>query len=405
MPTSYTNLLGLALPASGELQGTWGTTVNDYITQYIDAAIAGTITISVDANATLTKTTNAALGSTSSQYQIIRWTAANGANLRTITVPAASKTYVIVNDGTGSIQIVGAGPTAGVTVQAGEECLIAWAGTDFVKVANLNGIASFSSLTVDTDTLAVDATNNRVGIGTTTPSSLLSLSTAGGGAANSLRLDSSGTLGSSFPRIFINRTSNAITSGWVGAFYFSRVLSDGSTDSLTGMDASGVWNAATNYLNTNISATRAVILKSFTPTTVGATATIWDSLDTADSFIADKIQAAAVQGRKLGYGTTSGGAVTQATSRTTGVTLNTVCGAITLVSAAGSTAWQSFTVTNSKVTATDVIILSQKSGTDLYMMHVTNVAAGSFRISFATTGGTTTEQPVFNFAVIQAFTS
>lgn len=104
----------------------------------------------------------------------------------------------------------------------------------------------------------------------------------------------------------------------------------------------------------------------------------------------------------FGYGTGAGGAVTQATSRTTGVTLNKACGQITLASAAGSTAWQTFTVTNSLVAATDTIHVSQASGTDLYMVHVTNVAAGSFKISFATTGGTTTEQPVFNFAVLKA---
>lgn len=104
----------------------------------------------------------------------------------------------------------------------------------------------------------------------------------------------------------------------------------------------------------------------------------------------------------VGYATGAGGAVTQTTNRTTGVTLNKVCGAITLVSAAGSTAWQSFTVTNSAVAATDVVRVVQKSGTDLYMIHVTAVGAGSFRISFATTGGTTTEQPVFNFAVVKA---
>jgi hypothetical protein len=107
----------------------------------------------------------------------------------------------------------------------------------------------------------------------------------------------------------------------------------------------------------------------------------------------------------LGYGTGSGGAVTQATSRTTGVTLDKTNGAITLVSAAGSATWQSFTVTNNKVAATDTIVVNQKSGTDLYMIHVTNVAAGSFQITFATTGGTTTEQPVFNFAIIKATTA
>jgi hypothetical protein len=107
----------------------------------------------------------------------------------------------------------------------------------------------------------------------------------------------------------------------------------------------------------------------------------------------------------LGYTTGSGGAVTQTTSRTQGVTLDKTNGAITLVSAAGTATWQSFTVTNNTVAATDTIIVNQKSGTDLYMIHVTAVAAGSFRITFATTGGTTTEQPVFNFAVIKASAS
>jgi len=103
----------------------------------------------------------------------------------------------------------------------------------------------------------------------------------------------------------------------------------------------------------------------------------------------------------VGYATGAGGAVTQATSRTTGVTLNKTSGAITLFSAAGSATAATFTVTNSTVAATDVIILNQKSGTDLYDLMVTAVAAGSFNISFRTTGGTTTEQPVFNFAVIK----
>ena len=107
----------------------------------------------------------------------------------------------------------------------------------------------------------------------------------------------------------------------------------------------------------------------------------------------------------IGYAVGSGSTVTQATSRTTGVTINAITGAITLVSSAGSTSWQTFTVTNSAVTAKDVIIVNQQSGTDLYMISVTNVAAGSFKISFATTGGTTTEQPVFNFAVIKGQTN
>lgn len=107
----------------------------------------------------------------------------------------------------------------------------------------------------------------------------------------------------------------------------------------------------------------------------------------------------------LGYATGSGGTVTQATSRTTGVTLNKTNGAITLVSAAGLATFQSFTVTNSTVAATDVVHVTQKSGTDLYQIFVTATAAGSFRVTFATTGGITVEQPVFNFAVVKAVTA
>jgi hypothetical protein len=103
----------------------------------------------------------------------------------------------------------------------------------------------------------------------------------------------------------------------------------------------------------------------------------------------------------IGYAAGSGGAVTQLTSRTTGVTLNKPSGAITLVSAAGTPSWQSLTVTNTLVAATDTIVVNQKSGADLNQIFVTAVAAGSFVVSFATTGGVTVEQPVFNFSIIK----
>lgn len=104
----------------------------------------------------------------------------------------------------------------------------------------------------------------------------------------------------------------------------------------------------------------------------------------------------------LGYSSGSGGAVTQITSRTTGVTLNKPSGVITLVSAAGSTTAASFTVTNSYVGLNDCVVLSQKSGTDKYDACVTAVAAGSFEITSRTFSGTTTEQPVFSFALLKA---
>ena len=107
----------------------------------------------------------------------------------------------------------------------------------------------------------------------------------------------------------------------------------------------------------------------------------------------------------IGYATGAGGTVTQATSRSTGVTVNAVCGTITLVSAAGSATPATFTVTNSSVSANDVVHLCQASGIDKYIISVTFLTAGSFDVTFYTTGGTTTEQPVFNFVVIKGVTS
>lgn len=110
-------------------------------------------------------------------------------------------------------------------------------------------------------------------------------------------------------------------------------------------------------------------------------------------------------GLGVGFATGSGGAVTQASSRTTGVTLNKKCGAITLYSAAGTSAYTSFTVTNSLVTANDAIVVNQQSGTNTYLVFVTAVAAGSFRITFSAVSGTATDAPVFNFAVIEGVPS
>lgn len=110
-------------------------------------------------------------------------------------------------------------------------------------------------------------------------------------------------------------------------------------------------------------------------------------------------------GAGVGYATGAGGAITQITSRTTGVALNKASGAVTLFSAAGSATAASFTVTNSTVAATDTISLSVKSATNKYRAYVTAVAAGSFEITFETTGGTSTDAPVINFNVLKGVIS
>jgi len=128
--TNFTPLLGLALPTTGDLSGTWGTTVNDAITDLLDDAVAGTVTLAADANVTLT-TTNGA--DNQARNAVILCTGARTA-IRTITAPAQSKLYVIINATSGGfgVKIVGAGPTSGITVLAGTQVMVAWNGTDFV---------------------------------------------------------------------------------------------------------------------------------------------------------------------------------------------------------------------------------------------------------------------------------
>jgi hypothetical protein len=106
----------------------------------------------------------------------------------------------------------------------------------------------------------------------------------------------------------------------------------------------------------------------------------------------------------VGYATGAGGAVTQGTSKATGVTLNTVTGAITLNNASlAADAIATFTVTNSAVGVNDVIAVNHGSaGTPgIYNVLAHSITAGSFGITLHNFSGTAAaEAIVLNFAVI-----
>lgn len=148
MTTAYSTLMGLAEPVQGELSGTWGDTVNKGITEYLDVALAGTQTISgtqtavtlslTNGNASATNIAQAGSGATgSAQFAIINCTGAP-VSLLTITVPASSRQYIVINatSTSQSVKVVGVGPTTGVTIVSGEKAHIAWNGSDFVKIAS-----------------------------------------------------------------------------------------------------------------------------------------------------------------------------------------------------------------------------------------------------------------------------
>jgi len=161
MTTAYTSLLGLALPVQGELQGTWGDTVNNSITSLLDTAVAGTTSITTDADITLTTTTGA---SNQARQAIILWNPASGTTTRNITAPAQSKIYTVINasGGTQSIVLRGVGPTTGVTIVKGESAVCAWNGSDFIKVSNTSGSGTFTNLTVTGSLTLSGGTANQV---------------------------------------------------------------------------------------------------------------------------------------------------------------------------------------------------------------------------------------------------
>jgi hypothetical protein len=113
----------------------------------------------------------------------------------------------------------------------------------------------------------------------------------------------------------------------------------------------------------------------------------------------------------LGYGPdpfafSPGGAVTQLTSKSQGVTLNKGCGAITMNAAAlAAGASVEFVLTNSFIAAFDTVICNMGPGgtASTYLVQCQAVAAGSCRFRVTNYSGTSrSEACVVNFAIIKA---
>lgn len=105
----------------------------------------------------------------------------------------------------------------------------------------------------------------------------------------------------------------------------------------------------------------------------------------------------------LGYTADAQGAVTQATSKSTAVTLNKSAGQITMNNAALSgTTNVTFTLNNSLISANDILILNVTNGTaGSYNCFVSGLGAGTASITLRNiSGGSLSEAVVINFALI-----
>ena len=107
---------------------------------------------------------------------------------------------------------------------------------------------------------------------------------------------------------------------------------------------------------------------------------------------------------ELGYASGAQGAVTQGTSKSTGVTVNASMGQITMDSATLNTLTNvTFTLTNNLISVKDVIILNVGSGatSGAYNCWISSMSAGTCTITVRNiSGGNLSEAVVINFAVI-----
>lgn len=126
MPSSYTNLLGLVLPTTGELNGTWGAVVNANQTQFVEDAVAGYATASVAGGDWTLTTTGGGIANEARMSTLIA-TGSPGVP-RSIFAPKLSKTYTVINKTNAVVTIKGGPgtPTTGVAVAVGTASVVVW---------------------------------------------------------------------------------------------------------------------------------------------------------------------------------------------------------------------------------------------------------------------------------------
>lgn len=134
-----------------------------------------------------------------------------------------------------------------------------------------------------------------------------------------------------------------------------------------------------------------------------AGSTFEGAISGASSFDGTSVQASA----SIGYKTGAGGAVTQGTSKSTGVTLNKICGAITTHNEAlAAGAEVTFAVANTTCAATDVVVACVKSGATTpgtYDVVASEPTGTGFNITISNlSAGPLSEALVINFAIIKA---
>jgi len=130
MPTSFSTNLALALPATGELSGTWGTTVNSNITNMLDEALGYQAFSATGGSDTLTIPDGTTGVARSIYIQL------NGTGGGTVNVPTTkTKMYFVFNNTASAITFKVTGQT-GVSIPAAAKIALVSNGTDIITAEN-----------------------------------------------------------------------------------------------------------------------------------------------------------------------------------------------------------------------------------------------------------------------------
>ena len=149
MAYTPTTLLSLPVITTGSESGTWGDVTNNGLTQYLDIAVAGAL--SVTSTTTLANTAGTStvtnIGSTTAQYRTIIVPATGPSANIVITAPSSNRTYHVVNrNATYTVQIR-AGANSGVTLSPNQSATVTYdsVAADYVLVGPVGPTVPVSS--------------------------------------------------------------------------------------------------------------------------------------------------------------------------------------------------------------------------------------------------------------------
>ena len=142
MATSYTSNLALALPATGELSGTWGSVVNSNITNMLDEALGYQVFTATGGSDTLTIPDGTTGVARSIYIQL------NGTGGGTVNVPTAkTKMYFVFNNTVSASTFKVTGQT-GVSIPAAAKIALVSNGTDIIVAENYFPALTLGALTL-----------------------------------------------------------------------------------------------------------------------------------------------------------------------------------------------------------------------------------------------------------------